>query len=64
MMGCEIVSGETGNPMSLVFYCFLPAALWMITQEQKHDAQKVYGLKDRIDQLEKARCAAALPKAG
>ena len=64
MLGGEIVSGGAGNPMSVVFYCFLPAALWMIAREQKRDAQEIDGLKARIDQLEEARRAAALPKAG
>lgn len=55
MLGGEIVSGGAGNPMALVFYCFLPAALWMIAQE-------INGLKARVDQLEEARRASALPK--
>ena len=27
MLGGEFLAGEVGNPMALVFYCFLPAAL-------------------------------------
>ena len=64
MLGGEIVSGASENPMAIAFYSFLPAALWMISQERKRDAQKISELKARVDQLEEARSAAALSKAG
>lgn len=64
MLGGEIVSGGARNPMMLVFYCFLPAALWMMAQERKRDAQEIRGLKARVDQLEEAGRASALSKAG
>ena len=64
MLGGEIVSGASQNPMAIAFYSFLPAALWMISQERKRDAQKISELKARVDQLEEGRSAAALSKAG
>ncbi len=64
MLGGEIVSGASQNPMAIAFYAFLPAALWMISQERKRDAEKISELKARVDQLEEARSAAALSKAG
>lgn len=64
MLGGEIVSGASQNPMAIAFYSFLPAALWMISQERKRDAEKISELKARVDQLEEARSAAALSKAG
>ena len=64
MLGGEIVSGASENPMAIAFYSFLPAALWMISQERKRDAEKISELKARVDQLEEARSAAALSKAG
>jgi hypothetical protein len=64
MLGGEIVSGASQNPMAIAFYSFLPAALWMISQERKRDAEKISELKARVDELEEARSAAALSKAG
>ena len=64
MLGGEIVSGASQNPMAIAFYSFLPAALWMISQERKRDAEKISELKARVDQLEEARSAAALSRAG
>jgi len=37
MLSGEIASG-TKNPMSLVFYCFIPAVLWMIANDHKRKA--------------------------
>lgn len=54
MLGGEIVSGGSGNPMAAVFYCFLPVALWMIAQMQNRDAQEIRELKARVDRLEEA----------
>lgn len=54
MLGGEIGSGGSGNPMAAVFYCSLPVALWMIAEEQKRDAREIRGLKARVDQLEEA----------
>jgi len=62
MLGGELLAGEVGNPITLVFYCFLPAALWMIALEQQRDARKIAVLKVRVDQLEEARPALALSK--
>ena len=64
MLGGEIVSGASQNPMAIAFYSFLPAALWMISQERKRDAEKISELKARVDQLEEARSASALSRAG
>ena len=64
MLAGEIVSGASQNPMAIAFYSFLPAALWMISQERKRDAEKISELKARVDELEEARSAAALSKAG
>ena len=64
MLGGEIVSGASQNPMAIAFYSFLPAALWMISQERKRNAEKISELKARVDELEEARSAAALSKAG
>jgi hypothetical protein len=49
--------------MSLVFYCFLPAALWMIALEQQRDAREIAALKARVDQLEETRPALAFSEA-
>jgi hypothetical protein len=54
MLGGDIVSGGRQNPMALVFYCFLPAVLWMIANEQKRAAQVISGLNARLDQLEES----------
>lgn len=64
MVGGEIVSRGSQNPMAVVFYSFLPAALWMIAQEQKRNAQEISELKARVDQIEEARSPSALAKAG
>jgi len=53
-----------GNPMAIGFYCFLPVALWMITDRQERDAVAIAALEARIDQLEAGRSVSALPKAG
>ena len=63
MLGGEIVSGASQNPMAFAFYSFLPAALWMISQERKRNAQEISELKARVDQLEEARSASALSMA-
>lgn len=63
MLGGEIVSGDAWNPMALVFYCFLPAALWMISRDQKRDAGAIDGLRARIDDLERAQRGSALTTA-
>lgn len=64
MLGGEIVSGGPQNPMAVVFYSSLPAALWMISQDRKRDAQEISELKARVDQLEEARSASHLSRAG
>jgi len=63
MLGGEPLAGEVGNPMALVFYCFLPAALWMIALEQQRDAREIAALKARVDQLEQTRPALAFSEA-
>jgi len=64
MLGGDIVSGGRLNPMAVVFYCFLPAALWMMANEQKRNAQAISDLNARIDQLEESLRSSAVPKAG
>ncbi len=64
MLGGDMVSGGRQNPMALVFYCFLPAVLWMIADEQKRAAQAISGLKARIDQLEESLQSSTVSKAG
>jgi hypothetical protein len=51
MLSGEIASG-TKNPMSLVFYCFIPAVLWMIANDHKRKAKLMIDIKARVDQLE------------
>lgn len=63
MLGGDIVSGGRQNPMAVVFYCFLPAVLWMIANEQKRAAQSISGLKGRIDQLEESLRASDVSRA-
>ena len=55
MLSGEIVSGGDGNPMAIVFSCFLPAALWMIAEERNRDALEISALTSRVDQLEEAQ---------
>lgn len=62
MLGGELIAGRTQNPMALVFYCFLPAAFWMIVQDQRRDAQAITELEARILRFEAARGALGLPK--
>ena len=54
MLGGEIVSGSK-NPMSLVFFCFLPAVFWMIANGQKRNAEVITDLKAQVDRLEESR---------
>jgi len=63
MLGGEIVSGGPRNPMALVFYCFLPAALWMISHDRNRAARELERLNARVAQLEDARRGAFDPKA-
>jgi hypothetical protein len=62
MLGGEIIPGSA-NPMALVFYCFLPAVLWMITRAQTRAAQAISQLKARIDGLEQTQRDINLPVA-
>lgn len=64
MLGGDMVSGGRQNPMALVFYCFLPAVLWMIADEQKRAAQTISRLKARIDQLEESLQSFTVSKSG
>lgn len=50
----EAVSGNFGNPMSVCFYSFLPAALWMIVRDQNADRTMIAGLQSRVAGLEEA----------
>ena len=50
----ETVSGGGYNPMSVVFYCFLPAVLWMIVNDQNRDKEAITELRGRIDRVEEA----------
>jgi len=60
----EVVFSGGGNPMAIVFYCFLPVPLWMIADKQKRDAMAIAELEARIGELEAGRSSPALPKAG
>lgn len=53
MLGGELVSGSK-NPMSLVFYCFLPAVIWMIANGQNRNAEVIAELKTQVDRLEES----------
>lgn len=64
MLGGDIVSGGLQNPMAVVFYCFLPAVLWMIAAEQKRASQAISALQARVDQLEESIRSFAVSKAG
>lgn len=64
MLGGDIVSGGRQNPMAVVFYCFLPAVLWMIAAEQKRASQAISALQARVDQLEESIRSSAVSKAG
>ena len=54
MLVGEAVSREAGNPLSLIFYCFLPAVLWMIVNDQNRDKEAIAELRGRIDRVEEA----------
>lgn len=62
-VGAMVFSGG-GNPMAIVFYCFLPVPLWMIADKQKRDALAIAELEARIERLEASRSVAVLPRAG
>lgn len=64
MLGGDIFSGGRQNPMAVVFYCFLPAVLWMIAGEQNRTAQAINPLKARVDQLEESLRSSTVSKAG
>jgi hypothetical protein len=53
MLGGEIFSGSK-NPLSLVFYCFLPAVIWMIVNGQNRNAELIEELKTKVDRLEES----------
>ncbi|MBL8891442.1 MAG: hypothetical protein JNL67_15795 [Planctomycetaceae bacterium] len=40
--------------MSLVFYCFLPAVIWMIVNGQNRNAELIAELKTQVDRLEES----------
>ncbi|MFM8891504.1 MAG: hypothetical protein ACKOTB_07755 [Planctomycetia bacterium] len=61
MMVGETVSGGGGNPLSVGFYCFLPAALWMIVNDQNRDKEAIAELRTRIRRLEEVLSEAAEP---
>lgn len=63
MLGGELVSGGPRNPMALVFYCFLPAALWMIAHDQRRYARELNRLSARVAQLEDTRPSVFQPTA-
>lgn len=64
MLGGEIAAGGPSNPLALPFYCFLPAALWMIANDAKRDARAIAALEARIDRLEASRHDMSIAKAG
>lgn len=64
MLGGDLLSGTTRNPMALVFYCFLPVALWMIVDEQKRSTRTIASLEARMARLEESRRTPVLHEAG
>jgi len=64
MLGGEIAAAGSTNPMALVFYCFLPAALWMIAADAKRSARTIADLEARIDRLEGDHRALSVAKVG
>lgn len=49
------IAGGGWNPVSVVFYSFLPAVLWMMADQQKRDARAITDLQARIAQLQESR---------
>lgn len=63
MLGGEVISAGAVNPMALPFYCFLPAALWMMSADQKRSAEAIESLTGRVHDLEEAlQRVAPLPR--
>lgn len=54
MLAGDVFSGEGKNPVALIYYSFLPAVLWMISNEQKRDAQTIVELRGKLERLEGA----------
>lgn len=50
----DAVSGNFGNPMSVCFYSFLPAALWMMVNDQSADKKTIAVFQSRVARLEEA----------
>lgn len=49
--GCEQFLGWH-NPLSLVFYTFLPVVFWQIVEEHKRHSRIIRSLEARIESLE------------
>lgn len=64
MLGGEIAFGGSDNPLALVFYSFLPAALWMIAADSKRNAETITDLEARLDRLEGNHRAPTVAQAG
>jgi hypothetical protein len=62
MLGGEVATGGTGNPMAVAFYSFFPVALWMIANRQQGDAQTIRELQARVERLEEAQRESPPPK--
>ena len=62
MLGGEVATGGTGNPMAPAFYSFLPFALWMIASGQQGDAQTIRELQARVERLDEAQRESPPPK--
>jgi len=61
MLGGEIFTGGPQNPMTLVFYCFLPVTLWMLAQVQSRDKQEIARLRAHVHRLQEALGSLDLP---
>lgn len=64
MWGGDLAAGGSSNPLALVFYSFLPAALWMIAADSKRNAEAIIDLEARLDRLEGSHRSSTVSKAG
>ena len=61
MLVGEIVS-DWRSSMSLVFYSFFPAVIWMIFDRLKRDAEVITELKAQVDRLEESHRSKSVAK--
>jgi len=64
MWAGDLAAGGSSNPLALVFYSFLPAALWMIAADGQRNERTIADLEARLDRLEGSRRSSAVSKAG